>query len=69
VGRHKFSVGGRQAAQARPRDIESIDSELRRVAAFRRATQELGEPLPLLDVVDALLDERLRAHLVLQFPI
>ena len=40
------------------RDIEAIDSELRRVAAFRRAARERGGPLPLTDVVDALLDER-----------
>jgi hypothetical protein len=38
--------------------IETIDSELRRVAAFRRAARERGGPLPLTDVVDALLDER-----------
>jgi len=43
------------------RDIEAIDSELRSVAAVRRRARELGGPLPLLDVVDALLDERLRA--------
>jgi hypothetical protein len=40
------------------RDIETIDSELRRVAAVRRAARERDEPLPLIDVVDALLDER-----------
>jgi hypothetical protein len=61
VERHKFSEGGRQAVQARPRDIESIDSELRSVVAFRRAARERGRPLPLIDVADALLDERLRA--------
>ena len=55
---------GCQAAPARTRDIESIDSELRSVAAVRRRTRELGGPLPLLDVVDALLDERLRADRV-----
>jgi len=42
------------------RDIETIDSELRLVAALRRATRERGGPLPL-DVADALLDERPRA--------
>ena len=47
-----------QAAQAGIRDIQAIDSELRRVAAFRRAARERGGPLPLTDVVDALLDER-----------
>jgi hypothetical protein len=39
------------------RDIETIDSELRLVAALRRATRERDGPLPL-DVADALLDER-----------
>ncbi len=53
---------GCQAAQARTRDIEAIDSELRSVAAVRRGARERGGPLPLIDVVDALLDERLRAH-------
>ncbi|HWS91149.1 MAG TPA: hypothetical protein VN306_01195 [Mycobacterium sp.] len=51
-------MGGHQAAQARTRDIASIDSELRSVAAVRRVARERGGPLPLLDVVDALLDER-----------
>ena len=40
------------------RDIETIDSELRLVAAFRRAARERGGPLPSIDVADALLDER-----------
>jgi hypothetical protein len=40
------------------RDIETIDSELRLVAALRRAARELGAPLPSIDVADALLDER-----------
>jgi hypothetical protein len=44
------------------RDIETSDSELRLMAALRRrAARERGGPLPLIDVVDALLDERLRA--------
>ncbi|OBA76307.1 hypothetical protein A5641_22420 [Mycobacterium sp. 1554424.7] len=51
--------------QAAPRrTIESIDSELRSVAAVRHATREMGESLPLTDVVDSLLDERLRARQV-----
>jgi hypothetical protein len=41
-----------------PRDIETIDSELRLVAARRRAARERGGPLPPIDVADALLDER-----------
>ena len=40
------------------RDIETIDSELRLVAALRRAARERGGPLPSMDVADALLDER-----------
>jgi hypothetical protein len=38
--------------------IETIDSELRLVAALRRAARERGGPLPSIDVADALLDER-----------
>jgi hypothetical protein len=64
VGSHNLSVGGRQAADSRTRDIESIDSELQRVAAFRRASQDRRGSLSLIDVVDALLDERLRARRV-----
>jgi hypothetical protein len=41
-------------------DIESIDSELRLVAALRFAARERGGPLPSIDVADALLDERRR---------
>ena len=44
------------------RDLQTIDSELRSVAAVRRAARGRGGPLPLRDVVDTLLDERLRAH-------
>jgi len=44
------------------RDIETIDRELRSVAAVRRAARERGGPLSLIDVVDALLDERLQAR-------
>ena len=40
------------------RDIETIDAELRLVAALRRAARERGGPLPSIDVADALLDER-----------
>jgi hypothetical protein len=38
--------------------IKTIDSELRSVAALRRAARERGGPLPSIDVADALLDER-----------
>jgi hypothetical protein len=40
------------------RDIETIDSEVRLVAALCRAARERGGPLPSIDVADALLDER-----------
>ena len=40
------------------RGLETIDSELRLVAALRRVARERGGPLPSLDVADALLDER-----------
>ena len=40
------------------RDIETINSELRPVAARRREARERGGPLPSIDVADALLDER-----------
>jgi hypothetical protein len=33
------------------RDIETIDSELRLVAALRRAELERGGPLPSMDVL------------------
>jgi hypothetical protein len=42
----------------RVRDIETIDSELRWVAALRCAARERGGPMPSIDVADALLDER-----------
>jgi hypothetical protein len=44
------------------RDIDTIDSELRLVAALRRAARERGGPLPSIAVADALLDERNAAN-------
>jgi hypothetical protein len=41
--------------------MKSIDSELRLVVALRRAARERRGLLPSIDVVDALLDECLRA--------
>jgi hypothetical protein len=35
------------------RDKETIDSELRLVAALRQAARERGGPLPSIDVADA----------------
>jgi hypothetical protein len=43
------------------RDLEAIDAELELVAIFRRHARQRGGPLPLIDVMDALLDERLAA--------
>jgi hypothetical protein len=40
------------------RDLETIDAELRLVAALRRAAREGGGPVPSIAVADALLDER-----------
>jgi hypothetical protein len=41
----------------RMRDRETIDFELRLVAAFRRAARKRGGPLPSINLADALLDE------------
>jgi hypothetical protein len=51
-------LGGCQAAQARIRDVETIDSELQLVAVLRHAARERGGPLPSIGVADELLDER-----------
>jgi hypothetical protein len=40
------------------RDIETIDPELRLVAAIRCTARERGGPLPSIDVADALREER-----------
>ena len=58
MGREDVPVGGCQPAQACVRDIATIDSELRSVAALRLVARKRGEPLPSIDVADALLDER-----------
>ena len=57
MGRHDRFVGGCQAAHAHMRDTETIDSDLRLVAALRRAVRKRGGPLPSIAVADA-LDER-----------
>jgi hypothetical protein len=49
---------GARTYAPRMRDIEVIDSELRSVAALRRAARERGRPLPSIDAADALLDQR-----------
>jgi hypothetical protein len=43
---------GAEAYAPRVRDIETVDSELRLVAALRRAAGERGGPLPSIDVAD-----------------
>lgn len=40
------------------RDLETIDSELRVLAAVRRVCRELGGTVPSIGPVDELLDER-----------
>jgi hypothetical protein len=42
----------------RMRDIDTIDAELRLVAALRQASRERVGPLPSIAVADALVDER-----------
>ena len=41
------------------RDWETIDSELRLLAAVRRTMREEGRPMPTTAPMDELLDERL----------
>ena len=62
----QVSVGTTTATWIKARWVEpvtvsqrgSIDSELRRIAASRRASRQRGGPLTSIDVADALLDER-----------
>lgn len=51
------SAGG-CCAPAHVRDLDTIDYELRLVAALRRAARKYGGPLPSITAADALLDER-----------
>ena len=44
------------------RDREIIDSELRLLAAVRRAIHEQGGPQPSTEPIDQLLDERGYTH-------
>lgn len=48
----------RMATPAPIRDLDTIDYELRLVAALRRAARKQGRPLPSIKAADALLDER-----------
>jgi hypothetical protein len=56
--RGELCCGPRAPTFTAMRAIETIDSELRLVAALRRAARERGGPLPSVGVADALLDER-----------
>jgi hypothetical protein len=40
------------------RDLETVDAELRMLAAVRRAMTAHGDPAPDIAVIDGLLDER-----------
>jgi hypothetical protein len=44
------------------RDLETIDSELRLLAAIRRLCREGGRPMPSIAPTDELLDERGRVE-------
>ena len=61
-----MDVGNSKAAPASTRDLQTIDSELRLLAAIRRVARKGGGPLPSIVAADALLDERLRASARLQ---
>jgi hypothetical protein len=58
MGLEDVFVGGRKFGEGRVRDVKAVDAELRSVAALCRAARERGDPPSLMDVVDALLDER-----------
>jgi hypothetical protein len=45
------------------RDLETIASELRLIAALRRSAAELGAPMPRIEPADQLLDEWLDGSL------
>ena len=53
-----LTVPRHRAAPAPIRDLDTIDYELRLVAALRRAARKQGRPLPSIKAADALLDER-----------
>jgi hypothetical protein len=57
AGEVRFLLG---SCRLRATNIDTIDSELRLVAALRRAALGRGGPLPSIVVADALLDERRR---------
>jgi hypothetical protein len=57
-GTEARGLGRAQTYAPRMRDLETIDSELRLVAALRRAARERAGRLPSIGVVNALLDKR-----------
>ena len=62
IGGEDLSARGCQATRRHViRDLEAIDAELQLVVAFRRQARERGGPLPSIDLMDALLDERIEA--------
>ena len=59
MGSEDLSVGGCQATPTHViRDLETIDAELRLLAAVRRVCREHAGVLPAIGPVDELLDER-----------
>ena len=52
------AVGAESSTVASVCDRETIDSELRLLAAVRGTAAELGGPLPSIRLADELLDER-----------
>ena len=50
-------------SSCRLRDLETIASELRLIAALRRSAAELGAPMPRIEPADQLLDEWLDGSL------
>ena len=55
-----LSVSDSKPAPVRIRDLDTIDYELRLVAALRRVARKHGSPLPSIKAADALLDERIK---------
>jgi hypothetical protein len=58
VTTRRMRAADRPLRFATMRDLETIDSELRLLAAVRRVCRELGGTVPSVGSVDELLDER-----------
>lgn len=56
--RGELCCGPRAPTSTAMRDIETIDAEVRLVAASTPCGNRAGRPLPSIDVADAVLDER-----------